>query len=66
MWTLPDLNEFRILEYSPKYIKPDCRISVRNMNNIFPSLYMQKLIDNGQHVLPTHKGHKTEKIESTK
>lgn len=63
MWTLPDFNEFRILEYSTKYIKSECR----NMNCIFPSLYMEKLISNkGQHALPTHKGHKTEIIESIK
>lgn len=67
MWTLPDLYAFRILEYSTKYIKSDCRISLRNRNYIFPSLYMIKLISNkGHRVLPTHKGHKTEIIESIK
>lgn len=66
VWTLSDLNAFRILELSSKYVKSHCRISDRNMNNIFPSLYMKKLISNkGQCVLSTHKCHKTKRIVKT-
>lgn len=54
VWTLPDLNAFKFLKLSPKYIKSHCRISGRNINNIFPSLYIERLMGKKANVYLPH------------